>query len=307
MTEPAPPDGPCASSCAASLRVAYVNLPKHTERRAHIDRVLAVALAHAARACPSMIAGGLAARHEGVAPTCERGRPCRWNGTLAWSEHAVYHNLESSFTRRLPESRRAGALGAWLSHVGAWHAWQRTPPSAAASTPRRELLLLVDDDVYVSPALLTSLPCMLARLPPQLAASWHAIRFSTWGARFEDDRVQPTPGRADLPIYRARPHPYNGSGPAAFAYGGVHATLVQRATVGELVAFLLANGVMPIDVALRETPPPARGTRQKPPSAATRGRAAESEPAPRSIHSLVVFTDLVQDLGASFASWRQKE
>ena len=43
-------------------------------------------------------------RTEAVAPYCQRGRPCRWNGTsAAWSEEEVYHRYEGSSTRKFNE------------------------------------------------------------------------------------------------------------------------------------------------------------------------------------------------------------
>lgn len=304
-------------ACPTSLRLGYINMPRHVERRAHMEAMLSQVLKPSPRPstrrtpCASLHAEAIQlTRHEGVTPTCTRGHACRWNqsSAVAWSEHKVYKELEGSATRRFPEARRAGALGAWLAHVSVWQRFADEDITSGNGTPhaaaqpwetalgvgvaaQADLLLLLDDDVQLAPGFLVALPCLLAAVPPELAA-WNVIRFSTWGARHEADRVEPSAANTSpskgpsIPIYHARPHPYDGSGPGAFAYGGVHATLVQRSTIGHFVQYLRHNRAMPIDAALREKATPQAETQ---------------------VISLVLMTDMVKDMGAAFTTWRDGE
>lgn len=222
-------------------------------------------------------------RHPAVEPNCTRGAACRLSRNLTWSERTIYHELEGSFTKRFPDARRSGAVGAWLSHLSAYEQVLRHGPP---------LLLVLEDDVVLHPSFFPQLPCLLAALPAT-GEPWHAVRFSTWGRSFGEDLVDAIAQRGGTPrAYRARTHPYDGSGMAAFPYGGAHAVLVQRATAGELIGALVANGVMAIDVALREAPKP------------TAPRSDRSQAtAARRLRSFVVQTDLVS-VDANLRAWR---
>ena len=318
--------------CACpSLSVQYINLGARTDRAAHMEAMLQAAATEARRegvGCPAL--GARWERLEAVRPLCARGHACTWEATTpnasAWGERTVYKELEGGATRRFGDERRAGALGAWLSHLSAFRRFstrrrgvKRGVSEGAAAEPRgaqpaaggrpAELLLLLDDDVALAPRFFAELPCLLQAVPEH-ARAWHALRLSTWGARDEEDRIEPPTGALDTQaprVYRARAHPYDASrGPDAFPYGGVHATLVQRSTVNELLEYLLANRAMPIDVALRESQT-AAGTKASSGAAPAGKGSSEAalhlQPA-RSIRSLVLFTDLVGHKSVG-GSWRR--
>jgi GR25 family glycosyltransferase involved in LPS biosynthesis len=248
----------CKAPCL-NLHVQYINLKSNVVRDDHMRRTLASA--YDAQRCPFQVH-----RAEGVEPRCQRGGPCKWNHTkdvhsrCAWSEFKVYHEIERAYTKKFGDSRRAGSLGSWLSHASAWDRFSQQHLNGGTQS---EYLLVLEDDTIVTRGFFEQLPCMLNALP---TGAWHAARFSTWGTVFDEDRVHWTrPGiqgnmaiaRAppDFSIYHARPHPYNGSGYESFPYGGVHAVLVQRKTVGQLLQYALNMGAMPVDVALRTSPP----------------------------------------------------
>ena len=78
--------------------------------------------------------------------------------------------------------------------------------------------------------------------------------------------------------------------PAAAAAGGTHAILLQRSTVASLLAYVLANGAMGTDVALRERTSSSGGGN---------GRTSE-----RPLRSFVMFTPLVGVGRQQFDGWR---
>ena len=278
----------CTDVPCPKLEVQWLNLEANVERRSHMARVLRTTSKERCK-YPSM-------RVEAVKPTCTRGAPCTWNGsTAAWSAHDVFR-MERSTTKRYSDARRAGALGTWLSHVSLWrHFAQR-----GADGP--DFLLILEDDVSLEPDFFRRLPCLLRSLPHP----WHVLRFSTWGARFAADEIITTSTGANVSlfnerVFHAKARPYDGSGYAAFPYGGTHAVIVAATTVDHLVDFAVANGVMAIDVALRERPPADRPQHAFAASHLQTYGAAASR---GSIVSLVVFTPAVSVM-RSLGSWRR--
>jgi len=121
--------------------------------------------------------------------------------------------------------------------------------------PAPPLLLVMEDDAGFAPSFWTQLPCLLRQIPA--APPWHAVRFGCWGKRTGADCISPAAPPLTRGVFRARAHSYNASEEAAqagggVAYGGAHLTLLQRATLPELFDHLARQGVMPIDLALRE-------------------------------------------------------
>lgn len=215
----------------------------------------------------------------------------------AFSEHEV-RELERGVTKGLPDARRSGCVGAWLSHISALKRFAAESEAQRGAGPaQRRLLLLLEDDAELAPAFFSQLPCLLRQAPSD--PPWHVVRFSTWGARFEADRVAGSAGE----VFRAAHHAYDGGGMATFAYGGAHAVLLQSSTADELLGYTTANGIRPIDAALREEPQPEHPHRRNAsgPSRAPR-RASFGTAVPR-IRSYVIFTPLVNVSGAE--GWRR--
>eukprot|EP00965_Chrysotila_dentata_P076934 2539959-Pleurochrysis_carterae.AAC.1 len=187
---------------------------------------------------------------------------------------------------------------------------------------------------------LAELPCLL-RDVPSTPGPFHVVRFGCWGARYAEDRINGSRhdggtghdgggrgngggrgtsdgGRGGVDtsggdgggygrgVYLARAHTFNVSEhdncrACAVAYGGAHVTLVQRATVGELIGYLSSVGVMPIDLALRASP----GKRQFPMVVHASGRAGRFEKGvANSIRSYVVDTPLVWMTWGLSGTWR---
>lgn len=223
-------------------------------------------------------------RVEAVTPVCRRARlpcelPARTSGFNASSAYALEPPKMQMHT---PQNRRAGELGAWLSHVSTYIAY-----ASRAKERKLPYLLVVEDDVVVRPELLSALiPCLVSE-PARMGiadSDWHAIRFSTWGKHFTADRWA-------RGVYKAWAHSFNGS--ADIAYGGVHATLFATQRLGEVVKYMLRRGVAPVDATLRY----GAGRRQQPKHAPhTRADG------PRRLNVWVVRTPTVFTTGAH--GWR---
>lgn len=292
--------GACTTAVAACipLHVAYLNLRNSTERAKAMEAMLQSAQALASQpTCPFTYE-----RVEAIQPRCQRGAACRFNGgrrggdglSGLWDEYQVYHQYERGATKKFADERRAGALGVWLSHLGLWTRLARADGlSSSSSGSAAALLLILEDDAWVSPTLLRSmLPCLI----PSLPQPWHALRFSTWGRTFDEDRITLGDGRTH--IFHAREgHAYDShnGGYAAFPYGGTHAYLVQRETVGALLEYAKGRGAMAIDIAMREPRPV--------PTEPSDARAAGASPR-ADIVSLVLQTPLV-GVRPKSGSWRR--
>lgn len=267
-----------------SLTSRYLNLYGATARESHMASMLQASIARAGR-CSSSFYGPT--RLEAIKPSCLRGQPCHFNSSLSpWSKEHVYKKLEKAHTRKFSDGRRAGSLGNWLSHVSAWQRFSDESNGA-------EYLLLLEDDAAIHPDFFASLPCQIRRLQRLERGSWHVVRFSTWGSRHDSDRLDEhdtTSTMAPSMIYTARAHAYDSKNWTSFAYGGTHAILLQRSTVASLLAYVLANGAMGTDVALRERTSSSGGGN---------GRTSE-----RPLRSFVMFTPLVGVGRQQFDGWR---
>ena len=92
-------------------------------------------------------------------------------------------------------------------------------------------------------------------------------------------------------MYVARAHPYDAHNWTSFAYGGTHATLLQRRTVGELLTHVLRKGAMGTDVALCEERLDA---------------TTSAHGATRPIRSYALFTPLVGVGKQQYNGWRSE-
>jgi hypothetical protein len=141
--------------------------------------------------------------------------------------------------------------------------------------------------VTIAPGFFAALPCLLRDLRRAELASFHALRFSTWGKLHDSDRlpVRLSSFSTSPPwsaVHVAREHAFDARDWRSFAYGGTHALLLQRKTVSALLAHVLARGAMGTDVALRE-------------------RAADD---PAAFRSLVVVSPLVSLGSQQYSGWR---
>ena len=79
--------------------------------------------------------------------------------------------------------------------------WRRFEEATHAA---HDYFLLLEDDVAIAEDFFVRLPCLLRGLQSldrdHAAPDWHALRFSTWGARHEADRL---PYLANLPVRHA--------------------------------------------------------------------------------------------------------
>ena len=242
--------GPSTMVSEVGISVRWINMVPDVARasRMHalMDRVKTQALADQSARLD-------VARFDAVVPTCpNRGGMCTLGvGASYYSAQEVY-GLETQKARLHQESRvRAALMGVWLSYISAFKRF-----SVDKSVNRPPYLIVMEDDAGISTSFFRWLPALIAPIPKD----FHVIRFSCWGARFEEDRIAPD-------VYRAAHHPFstNTSDPAGFlhghpwikdrgfAYGGAHVTLVQRATVDELIQHLLGIGVIPFDLSIRES------------------------------------------------------
>uniref|UniRef100_A0A7S0Q849 Uncharacterized protein n=1 Tax=Coccolithus braarudii TaxID=221442 RepID=A0A7S0Q849_9EUKA len=281
-----------AASKPLRLLVWWINMAAHTERAKHVISMLSAASAHNAR--HGVAVELLPRRREAISPVCpskhatgsswqQLGRPCMFEEEEShWNATAVAVLETAKLRLHTPVHERQGLLGNWLSHLNAYMDFALMDVAAPSQ------LLVLEDDAHLSPAFFQLLPCLVRHVPRD-NGPWHVVRFGCWGDRHDSDRVAPG-------VYYARPHEYNKSVSAecqacAVAYGGAHTTLVQRSTIDQLISHLLAGGVMPIDIALRESP----GRRQFPGMQGSGSRfGVESAP---NLRSFVV------DTPAAWMSW----
>jgi GR25 family glycosyltransferase involved in LPS biosynthesis len=269
-----------------NISVRWINMAADTARASRMRSLLAhvEAQAHAEGSAFLDVQ-----RLDAVVPTCgNRSGPCKLNrGASYWSEHDA-SLLETQKARLHQEPRvRAALMGVWLSTLTAF---KRFAESSSTSNP---YLMVLEDDAGLSKHFFRWLPVLLRSVP----ANFHVVRFSCWGARFEEDRIAPD-------VYRAAYHPFvTERGPAGFlhsqpwvedrgfAYGGAHVMLVQRATVDELIDHLLAIGIIPFDLSIRESVP----SHQRPPKASRMLRSNRTTSSHTKIRSFVVDTSLAWD------------
>ena len=228
-------------------------------------------------------------RANAVVPSCRNGSgPCNLNpGASYYSEHEA-SLLETAKARLHQESRvRAALMGVWLSTLSAFKRFSVAGPNG------NPYLMVLEDDAGLSKRFFRWLPTLLQSVP----SDFHVVRFSCWGARFEEDRIAPD-------VYRAAHHPFfTEHGPAGFlhghpwvedrgfAYGGAHVMLVQRATVDELIDHLLGIGIIPFDLSIRESVP----SHQRPPKASRKLLLNRTSTSHTRLRSFVIDTSLAWD------------
>ena len=231
------------------LAVLWINMHGHEQRARHAIQTIARAIQSDGRVS-NLISqhSGRTERIEAVAPTClHPGQPCMLSAAASssWNATDVFGMEPPKLRQHVPQSKRRHAIGNFLSHLTCYRRCleMRPPPDAC---------LVMEDDAGLARGFLQTAPCLLDKMEA-VDPNWHALRLGCWGARFAGDCVRPPA------LFRAQSHPFNKSAEAlapgnGMAYGGAHLTLVRPATLSSLISTLVAQGVMPIDVALTNPP-----------------------------------------------------
>ena len=231
------------------LAVLWINMHGQEQRARHAIQTIARAMQSDGHASNLVSPHSeRTERIEAVAPTClHPGQPCVLSAAASsrWNATEVFGMEPPKLRQHAPQEKRRHAMGNFLSHLSCYHRCleMRPPPDAC---------LVMEDDAGLAPGFLQTVPCLLNTMEA-VDPNWHALRLGCWGARLAGDCVRPPN------LFRAQSHPFNKSADAlapgnGMAYGGAHLTLVHPATLSSLVSTLIAQGVMPIDVALTNPP-----------------------------------------------------
>jgi GR25 family glycosyltransferase involved in LPS biosynthesis len=136
-------------------------------------------------------------------------------------------------------------VGIYASHYTALSRFaEESTKESHDGHPPNDMLLVLEDDVALSYTLFDELLTIVGSVP----VGWHVVRFTTWFAPNENDRV-PLPGAP--PLYHARIGNRTAEVGAQSRYMGAHATLYQRSTAAEVVARLDAKGIGDPDFVLK--------------------------------------------------------
>lgn len=272
---------------AHALDIAWINLDRRTDKALFMQSMLSSslgALANTSTAGDYSVGGGLPCittrRFAALGARCENSdAPCTTADARAPIANSTLATLETPYLKSQPTAKRQGLLGCWLSHLALLQAFADGGPAASPD----DLLLILEDDAVVCPQLFTSLPAFLAPLP----TSWHAVSLSTWGRFHPDDRLGDNSSRVyrstrrtidprawrtanpDLSLwaYYVRARPTSCTSPIPFRAHrlclpaphkchmgirmpqmGTHAVLVQRRTVGRVIAHMLNCGATSPDL-----------------------------------------------------------
>eukprot|EP00316_Scyphosphaera_apsteinii_P005066 CAMPEP_0119330908 /NCGR_PEP_ID=MMETSP1333-20130426/79284_1 /TAXON_ID=418940 /ORGANISM="Scyphosphaera apsteinii, Strain RCC1455" /LENGTH=283 /DNA_ID=CAMNT_0007340385 /DNA_START=116 /DNA_END=967 /DNA_ORIENTATION=+ len=264
-------------------------MASHTERAAFMTKQLDVAHAHCQDVPWIRVTSK---RFDAIAPRCfMAGMPCLLNGSR-WSESQVRLLEPAKLSLHTAQRTRAGTIGNFLSHLNAYATFAEMP------LPAPSYLLVLEDDASFTADLFCLLPCLINNVQDvSLKTSgmpFHVMRLGCWGRFFEEDRIVSRVYRA---AYHTTPNTNTTPPDQRVAYGGAHATIVQRDTVVELIDHLVASGIMPIDVALRESP----GPRQHPASQVGHGRFSHAGKPNNTIGSRL--RSYVQKTDAVWVTW----
>jgi len=319
----APPGERRWTTAAPPLRllVIWLNIFTHIERAQHVLKLIDAAREHNKLHRVRMTIE--TKRFEALVPWCKfPDEPCSFNQSHSFLNESEVFALETAKSRLHTHNKeRAGIIGNWLSHVNAYTLLLHDPKLPDLLLVLEDDAQLSPNFFELIPCLLRKLPSEAGAVAHHSASAhhdasaqqsasaqhdasaqhsahahhsasgrhsaFHVVRFGCWGKSFVEDRVNASSSE----VYYARHHHFNVSESCrscahGVAYGGAHATLVQRKTAGELVAHLLQHGVMPIDVALRETP----GHRQLPGGSPSQRRREFNDAVASKLRSYVIHT-----------------